>query len=135
MFQSLGLNSPMCLVYIFILFIYYFIWGFTSLSQWVVGRGEETSVYSSSGFCTVNCRPMASNYQLSYLRPCLEPNPSESVITLPPWNLHIYERLWTSCIPPVLSVYSRIFNFICSLTGFHGDITTLDFNTGNTMFH
>ena len=26
-------------------------------------------------FCTVNCRPMASNYQPSQLRPCREPNP------------------------------------------------------------
>ena len=25
------------------------------LSRWVVGRAEETSTYSSSGFCTVNC--------------------------------------------------------------------------------
>ena len=39
------------------------------------GRAEETSTYSSSGFCTVNCRPTASNYQLSHLRPCREPNP------------------------------------------------------------
>ena len=28
----------------------------------VVGRSEETSTYSSLGFCTVNCRPTASNY-------------------------------------------------------------------------
>ena len=27
------------------------------ISQRVVGRAEETSTYSSSGFCTVNCRP------------------------------------------------------------------------------
>ena len=53
-----------------------FIWGFTSLStlyrsyhRRVVGRAEETSTYSSLGFCTVNCRPTASNYQLSHLRP------------------------------------------------------------------
>ena len=31
--------------------------------------------YSSSEFCTVNCRPTASNYQLSHLRPCREPRP------------------------------------------------------------
>ena len=36
---------------------------------------EETSTYSSSRFCTVNCRPTASNYQLSHLRPCRESNP------------------------------------------------------------
>ena len=62
------------------LFIYLFMWGFTSLStlvksRRVVGRAEETSTYSWSRFCTVNCRPMASNYQLSHLRPCREPNP------------------------------------------------------------
>ena len=45
------------------------------ISRRVVGRAEETSTYSSFGFCTVNCRPMASNYQLSYLRPCQESNP------------------------------------------------------------
>ena len=59
---------------------YLFIWGFTSLSTQVisrriVGRAEETSPYSSLGFCTVNCRPTASNYQLSHLRPCWESNP------------------------------------------------------------
>ena len=45
------------------------------ISRWVVGRAEETSTYSSSGFCTVNCRPTTSNYQLSHLKPCREPNP------------------------------------------------------------
>ena len=45
------------------------------ISRWVVGRAGETSTYSNSGFCIVNCRPTASNYQLSHLRPCLEPNP------------------------------------------------------------
>ena len=38
------------------------------ISRRVVGRAEETSTYSSLGFCTVNCRPTASNYQLSNLR-------------------------------------------------------------------
>ena len=37
------------------------------ISRRVVGRAEETSTYSSLGFCTVNCRPTASNYQLSHL--------------------------------------------------------------------
>ena len=32
------------------------------ISRRVVGTAEETSTYSSLGFCTVNCRPMASNY-------------------------------------------------------------------------
>ena len=45
------------------------------ISRRVVGRAEETSTYSLSGFCTVNCRPTASNYQLSHLRPCWELNP------------------------------------------------------------
>ena len=39
------------------------------ISRRVVGRAEETSTYSSSGICTVNCRLTASNYQLSHLRP------------------------------------------------------------------
>ena len=34
------------------------------ISRWVVGRAEETSTNSWSRFCTVNCRPTASNYQL-----------------------------------------------------------------------
>ena len=31
------------------------------ISRRVVGRAEETSTYSSLGFCTANCRPKASN--------------------------------------------------------------------------
>ena len=45
------------------------------ISRWVVGRAEETSTYSWSRFCTVNCRPTASNYQLSHLRSGQELNP------------------------------------------------------------
>ena len=30
------------------------------ISRRVVGRAEETSTYSSLGFCTVNCRPTAT---------------------------------------------------------------------------
>ena len=45
------------------------------ISQRVVGKAGETSTYSSLGFCTVHCRPTASNYQPSDLRPCREPNP------------------------------------------------------------
>ena len=45
------------------------------ISRRVVGRAEETSIYSLLGFCTVNCRPTANNYQLSHLRPCRESNP------------------------------------------------------------
>ena len=29
---------------------------------------EETSKYSWSRFCTVNCRPLVGNYQLSHIR-------------------------------------------------------------------
>ena len=46
------------------------------ISRRVVGRPEETSTYSWSRFCTVNCQPTASNYQLSHLRLHWEPNPS-----------------------------------------------------------
>ena len=42
------------------------------ISRRVVGRAEETSTYSSLGFCTVNCRPTASEVG------------GESVTTLPP---------------------------------------------------
>ena len=45
------------------------------ISRRVVGRAEETSTYSSLGFCTVNCQSTASNYQLSHLRPCWGSNP------------------------------------------------------------
>ena len=45
------------------------------ISRWVVGRAEETSTYSSLGFCTVNWRPTASNYQLSHLQPWRGSNP------------------------------------------------------------
>ena len=45
------------------------------ISRRVVGTAEETSTFSSLGFCTVNCRPTASNYQLSHLRPRRGSNP------------------------------------------------------------
>ena len=45
------------------------------ISRRVVGREEETSTYSLLGLCTVNCRPTASNYQLSHLRPSRGSNP------------------------------------------------------------
>ena len=38
-------------------------------------KGIGNQYDSLSGFCTVNCRPTASNYQLSCLRPCWEPKP------------------------------------------------------------
>ena len=45
------------------------------ISRRVVGRAEETSTYSLLALCTVNCRPTASNYQLSHLRPSRGSNP------------------------------------------------------------
>ena len=45
------------------------------ISRWVVRMAEETSTYSLLGFCTVNCQPTPSNYQLSHLRPCRKSNP------------------------------------------------------------
>ena len=38
------------------------------ISRQVVRRAEETSTYSWSRFCTVNCRLMANNNQLSHLK-------------------------------------------------------------------
>ena len=66
--------------------------GMYLLRRRVVGRAEETSTLSSLGFCTVNCQPTASNYQLSHLSLCGDRTPAsevggESVTTLPPWPL------------------------------------------------
>ena len=71
------------------------------ISRRVVGRAEETSTYSSLGFCTVNCRPTASNYQLSHLRPCRGSNPG-----LRGWRQECYHRgpPWFS-VSVYLSVY------------------------------
>ena len=41
---------------------------FSEILWWIVGRAEETSTYSCSRFCTVNCRSMANSYQLSHIR-------------------------------------------------------------------
>ena len=82
------------------------------ISWWLVGRAEETSTYSSSGFCTVNCRPTASNYQLSHLRPCQEPNPglrggrrecynSATVAPFTQCNISMYYRTTESAIWPI----------------------------------
>ena len=76
--SSWFVSDSICCVLI-VLFIYLgFYVAFNTvqvISRRAVGRAEETSTYRSSGFCTVNCRPTASNYQLSNLRPCREPNP------------------------------------------------------------
>ena len=74
-----SLNSSRHVVMYYVIYLFRFYVAFNSvqvISRRVVGRAEETSTYSSLGFCTVNCRPTASNYQLSHLRPCQESNPS-----------------------------------------------------------
>ena len=64
------------LIYLFIYLGFYIAFKTVQvISQRVVGRAEETSTYSSLGFCTVNCRPTASNYQLSHFRPSRGSNP------------------------------------------------------------
>ena len=66
----------LCYIYLFIYLGFYVAFNTVQvISRRVVGRAEETSTYSSLGFCTVNCRPTASNYQLSHLRPCRGSNP------------------------------------------------------------
>ena len=67
-----------------------FIWVLTTLSTHCIGHImtrslfiEETSTYSWSRFCTLNCRSTASNYQLSQT-PISEVG-DESVTTLPLW--------------------------------------------------
>ena len=73
-FTSLRLYQQ---IYLFIYLGFYVAFNTVQvISRRVVGRAEETSTYSSSGFCTVNCLPTASNYQLSHLRPCRELNPN-----------------------------------------------------------
>ena len=78
------INSPEEIPITFInIYLFYFIYlGFyitfntvQVISQRVVRRAEETSTLSLLGFFTVNCQPMASNYQLSHLRSCRESNP------------------------------------------------------------
>ena len=67
------------------------------ISPQVVGRAEETSTYSSSGFCTVNCQTMESNYQVS------TEVGGKSVSTLPPWPL-----INCSILQPKFIVFCRI---------------------------
>ena len=75
------------------------------ISRRVVGRAEETSTYSSLGLRTVNCRPTASNYQLSHLRPSQGSNPGlrggrrecyHSATVAPPQNKSYYYKT-TDC--------------------------------------
>ena len=48
--------------------------GHITMGSWKGGGNQYIQLVSR--FCTVNCRPTASNYQLSHLRPCREPDPS-----------------------------------------------------------
>ena len=52
--QDLSLYQNLC--YLFIYLGFYIAFNTVQIiSQRVVGRAEETSTYSLSGFCTVNC--------------------------------------------------------------------------------
>ena len=76
LFYAIKCNKFYCNLTLFIYLRFYVAFNTVQvISRWVVGRAEETSTYSSLGFCTVNCRPTASNYQLSHLRACRESNP------------------------------------------------------------
>ena len=47
--------GKLVIIYLFIYLGFYIAFNTVQvISRWVVGRGEETSTYSSSGFCTVN---------------------------------------------------------------------------------
>ena len=69
------LCAPVTVMYIPLFGVYVAFNNVQVISRRVVGRAEETSTYSSLGLCTVNCRPTASNYQLSHLRPSRGSNP------------------------------------------------------------
>ena len=69
-------KNPDTIMDLFIYLGFYFAFNTVQvISRRVVGRAEETSTYSSSEFCTVNCRPIERNYQVSHLRTCRELNP------------------------------------------------------------
>ena len=86
------------------------------ISRWVVGRAEETSTYSSLGFCTVNCRPSASNYQLSHLRPCRGSNPGfrggrqecyhSATVAPPDGVMLILRKIFMKCFVFDISMYT-----------------------------
>ena len=89
------------------------------ISRRVVGRAEETSTYSLLGFCTVNCRPTASNYQLSHLRPCQGSNPGlrggrrecyHSATVAPKIYLKAVAYLVMSCFCCTVNIYLIVYN-------------------------
>ena len=70
------------------------------ISRRVVGRAEEISTYSLSGLCTVNCRTMASNYQLEAM-PGTEPQPQRWEARVLPLCRHGPSKfLWSSDLWP-----------------------------------
>ena len=65
-FESIKITLQTLFIYLF----GFFYAAFNSvqvISRRVVLCAEETSTYSRSRFCTVNCQPMVSNYQLSQI--------------------------------------------------------------------
>ena len=89
-----------CILWCIYLFICDFTFSFNTvqvISRRVVGRAEETSTYSSSGFCTVNCRPTASNYQLSHCG-------VYKIVTRPSFSVTRWHKVnvgkWTFCHCP-----------------------------------
>ena len=87
--------------------IYLYIWGFNVafitvqvISQRVVLWEEETSIYTWSRFCPVNCRPSLSNYHFSHrphkVRGLNHPTSEvggKCVTTAPLWPLHIVSKM------------------------------------------
>ena len=71
---SCELSRPIYSVLSHLQLIVYFIHLFTVLRRFQHCTGH-INTYSWSRFCTVNCRPTASNYQLSHLRSGWEWNP------------------------------------------------------------
>ena len=71
------------------------------ISRWVVLWAEEY-ILLVSRFCTVNCWPTASNYQLFHLRLCWEPNPDlrggrrecYHSATVAPWGRGRLHHMW-----------------------------------------
>ena len=128
--RSSNLNSPSVDLFIYLGFYVAFN-TVQVISRRVVGRAEETSTYSLSGFCTVNCRPTASNYQLSHLRPYREPNSvfrggrrecyHSATVALhlllkyynKKDNSQLYIKPWTT--PSVtIGIHLYIFTFLCT---------------------
>ena len=73
------------------------------ISRRVVGRAEETSTYSSSGFCTVNCRPTASTPdQLSYSLKPIYSLSDQFIIVVVHTCLYRCQVDWSACICSII---------------------------------